>query len=157
MSQHDQEADVVIVGAGGAALAAAIGAMEEGASVLMLEAGDAPGGTTRGSGGAFWIPDNHLMRQAGLSDPKADALKLMARLSYPSLYNPEDPLLGVGAHHHALLSAYYDEAAPALERMMALGAIDAMILPRSAPRQAPSQIPTTTRNWRRTRPRMDGC
>lgn len=129
MSQHDQSADVVIVGAGGAALAAAIGALEAGASVLMLEAGDAPDGTTKGSGGAFWIPNNHLMRQAGLSDPKADALRLMARLSYPSLYNPDDPLLGVGAHHHAMLSAYYDEAAPALERMMALGAIDAMILP----------------------------
>lgn len=51
------------------------------------------------------------------------------RPMFLAAYNPEDPLLGVGAHHHALLSAYYDEAAPALERMMALGAIDAMILP----------------------------
>lgn len=124
-----QDVDVVIVGAGGAALAAAIGALEEGASVVLLEAGSAPGGTTKGSGGAFWIPNNHLMRAAGLSDPKGDALKLMARLSFPSLYNPDDALLGIGAHHHALLSAYYDEAAPALEKMMALGAIDAMILP----------------------------
>ena len=126
---RDQVADVVVVGAGGAALAAAIGALEEGASVILLEAGDSAGGTTKGSGGAFWIPDNHLMRAAGLEDGREDAIRLMARLSFPALYDATAPDLGIGAHAHAMLGAYYDEAAPAIERLMTLGAIQGMILP----------------------------
>lgn len=129
MSRWQHEADVVIVGAGGAALAAAIGALEQGASVVLLEAGDTPGGTTKGSGGAFWTPNNHLMRAAGLTDPREDALKLMARLSFPSLYDPAAAHLGIGEDAYAMLAAYYDESGPAIERMMALGAIQGMILP----------------------------
>jgi 3-oxosteroid 1-dehydrogenase len=105
MPGSDHHADVVIVGAGGAALAAAVAALEEGASVTLLEAGDSPGGTTKGSGGAFWIPDNDLMRAAGAQDPRPDALRLMARLSFPSLYDPNADDLGVGAHAYAMLGA----------------------------------------------------
>ncbi len=129
MPGSDHHADVVIVGAGGAALAAAVAALEEGASVTLLEAGDSPGGTTKGSGGAFWIPDNDLMRAAGVQDPRPDALRLMARLSFPSLYDPNADDLGVGAHAYAMLGAYYDEAGPAIARLMAVGAINAIILP----------------------------
>lgn len=129
MSNQDREADVVVVGAGGAALAAACAALEEGASVLMLEAAEAAGGTTRQSGGAFWIPNNALMRAAGRTDGRDDALKLMARLSYPSTYDPEAPHLGIGQLEYELLATYYDEAAPAIETLMARGAINAMILP----------------------------
>ncbi|MDI1447887.1 FAD-binding protein [Polyangium sp. 6x1] len=60
MTWHD-DADVVLVGAGGAALAAAVAAVRENVSVLLLEAGPQPGGTASISGGAFWIP-----RRAGL-------------------------------------------------------------------------------------------
>ena len=129
MSGWDHEADVVVVGAGGAGLAAAIAALEEGASVAVLEAGAEPGGTTRGSGGAFWIPNNALMRAAGVEDPREDALRLMARLSYPSRYEPEADNLGLEPHEHALLAAYYDEAAPAIEALMRLGAVQAIVLP----------------------------
>ena len=129
MSRWEHEADVVIVGAGGAALAAAVAALEEGASVLLLEAGDAPGGTTRASGGAFWIPNNELMRAQGLTDDRDDALRLMARLSFPALYDPDDAELGVGAHAYAMLGALYDEAAPAIATLMRVGAVQAVILP----------------------------
>lgn len=129
MGRWNHEADVVIVGAGGAALAAAVAALREGAKVVLLEAGSAPGGTTKGSGGAFWIPNNALMRAAGLEDPRDDALRYMARLSFPSLYDPAAADLGIGAHAYAMLAAYYDEAAPALATLMGVGAIHAMILP----------------------------
>ena len=71
--QGDHQADVVVVGTGGAACAAAAAAVDAGASVLMLEAGETAGGTTRRSGGAFWIPNNSLMRAQGFTDPRADA------------------------------------------------------------------------------------
>ena len=129
MSRWDHEADVVIVGAGGAALSAAAAAVEAGASVVLLEAGEEPGGTTKLSGGAFWIPNNALMRAAGVTDPRDKALELMARLSYPSIYDPEAPRLGLPSNEHALLAAFYDHGAGVTDVLIGLGAIDPMILP----------------------------
>ncbi|HYH99858.1 FAD-dependent oxidoreductase [Hyalangium sp.] len=129
MPQWDHRADVVIVGTGGAACAAAAAAVDRGASVIMLEAADAPGGTTRRSGGAYWIPNNSLMRSKGFTDPRADALKLMARLAYPTLYDPAQPRLGLPRLQHELLATFYDNAAPAIDRLTQLGALDPIILP----------------------------
>jgi 3-oxosteroid 1-dehydrogenase len=129
MPQWDHRADVVVVGTGGAALAAAAAAVDQGASVIMLEAADAPGGTTRRSGGAYWIPNNSLMRAKGFSDPRDSALKLMARLAYPALYDPAEPRLGLPRLQYELLAAFYDNAAPAIDRLTQLGALDPIILP----------------------------
>ncbi|HEV2856370.1 MAG TPA: FAD-dependent oxidoreductase [Thermoanaerobaculia bacterium] len=123
------QADVVIVGTGGAACAAAAAALDGGASVLMLESADVAGGTTRRSGGAFWIPNNSLMRAQGFTDPREDALKLMARLAYPTLYDPAQPRLGLPRLQYRLLAAFYDNAAPAIDRLIQLGALDPIILP----------------------------
>jgi succinate dehydrogenase/fumarate reductase flavoprotein subunit len=71
----DHTADVIGVGAGGAGHAAALTAAHAGASVLMVERGADPGGTTVLSGGTAWIPNNSLMRAHGLSDPKEDCLR----------------------------------------------------------------------------------
>ena len=100
------QADVVVVGTGAAACAAAAAAADRGASVVMLEAADAAGGTTRRSGGAYWIPNNSLMRAEGFTDPRADALKLMARLSYPTLYDPAHPRLGLPRLQYQLLATF---------------------------------------------------
>ncbi|MCK7503492.1 MAG: FAD-dependent oxidoreductase [Desulfobacterales bacterium] len=54
--QWDRQADVVVVGYGGAGAAAAIAAHDEGASVLILEKGEAGGGSTYYSGGFFVSP-----------------------------------------------------------------------------------------------------
>jgi succinate dehydrogenase/fumarate reductase flavoprotein subunit len=129
MTREVHETDVLVVGTGAAGTAAAIAALEGGATVTLLEAAEAAGGTTRSSGGAFWIPNNHWMRAAGAVDPRDEALRLMARLAYPALYDPQAPQLGVGAREHALLATYYDEGAAVVERLAQLGAIDAMILP----------------------------
>src|SRR5262245_22754937 len=87
----DREVDVVVVGSGAAAFAAAVSAKQAGADVVMLERAGGPGGTTLISGGEYWIPNNSKLRAAGKTDPKEWALKYMARLSYPQLYDPESP------------------------------------------------------------------
>lgn len=69
--------DVVVVGSGGAAFGAALGAVDEGLSVLMVESTDRWGGSTAMSGGGMWLPDNPLMRRAGVGDSRAEALAYM--------------------------------------------------------------------------------
>ena len=61
----DAEADVVVVGAGAGAFSAAVTAAKDGASVIQLEKADAVGGTTKKAAAAYWIPNNHFMREAG--------------------------------------------------------------------------------------------
>lgn len=129
MTDQVHETDVVVVGTGAAGTAAAIAALEAGAEVTLLEAADAPGGTTRLSGGGFWIPNNSWMRAAGEVDARADALRLMARMAYPAIYDPQAPRLGLGEREHAQLAAFYDEGAPVVDKLAQLGAIKAMILP----------------------------
>lgn len=43
--------------------------------------------------GELRIPNNPWMRTAGAEDPREDALRLMARLAYPALYDPRAPQL----------------------------------------------------------------
>jgi len=51
----DMEADVVVVGMGAAGASAALGAVEVGADVLVLEAAGGPGGTSAQSGGLIYL------------------------------------------------------------------------------------------------------
>ncbi|MDQ0374013.1 FAD-binding protein [Cellulomonas humilata] len=69
--------DVVVVGTGGAGFAAAMGAADEGLSVLMLESTDKWGGSTAMSGGGMWLPDNPLGQRAGVGDSREEALTYM--------------------------------------------------------------------------------
>ncbi len=59
--------DFVVVGSGTGMLAA-LAAAEDGLSVLIVEKSRYFGGSTALSGGGFWIPDNSLLREAGLLD-----------------------------------------------------------------------------------------
>lgn len=70
----DEMVDVVVVGSGGAGFATALGALDEGLSVLMLEGSEKWGGSTAMSGGGMWLPDNPLMRRAGVADSRDEAL-----------------------------------------------------------------------------------
>ncbi|MCX4242017.1 FAD-dependent oxidoreductase [Paraliomyxa miuraensis] len=123
------QADVVIVGSGAAALAAASAAAAEGVDVIVLEAASEAGGTTRRSGGAMWIPNNSLMQAAGLTDPRNEALALMAQLAHPSIYDPDSPTLGLSQHAYDLLAAFYDNGADVVDALTAAGALDLIILP----------------------------
>jgi 3-oxosteroid 1-dehydrogenase len=125
----DREVDVVVVGTGAAAFAAAITAHQAGADVLMLERATNPGGTTLISGSEYWIPNNSKMRAAGKTDPRADALKYMARLSYPQLYDPESPTLGLLQHNYDMIATFYDTGSVAVDKFEEWGALYSRVQP----------------------------
>lgn len=71
------ETDFVVIGSGGAGLAAALVAACEGLRVTVIEKTDVIGGTTAISGGTLWVPNNHLESQAGVDDSEAEALEYL--------------------------------------------------------------------------------
>jgi len=78
--------DVVVIGGGGAGLAAAITAASLGRSVLVLEHTDKIGGTTAISGGMVWVPANYKMLEAGLADTTQAAWQYL-RTTVPGCEN----------------------------------------------------------------------
>jgi flavocytochrome c len=64
----DEEADVVVVGFGGAGACAALEAANGGASVLILEKSAVPGGSTALSGGVIYAAGTSLQKKAGIQD-----------------------------------------------------------------------------------------
>ena len=119
----DAEADVVVVGSGAAGYAAALTAAGAGQSVIILEKAAEPGGTTRKSGAWSWIPDNRFLREAGVVDGREDALRYMARLARPELYTAGTAGFGLPADDFALLEAFYDHAAEAVQSLEDQGAL----------------------------------
>jgi 3-oxosteroid 1-dehydrogenase len=119
----DRIADVVVVGSGAAAFAAAVSAASAGSHVVMCEKANEPGGTTRLSGAITWIPNNALMNAQGIPDPRDMALKYMAKLAQPTCYDPDHSTLGLSANDHSLLCAFYDHGAEALAALEEAGAL----------------------------------
>ena len=74
MSTSEHTYDVVVVGSGAAAFAAAIGAREERLTARMRESTDKGGGSAAMSGGGQWLPDNPLMQRDGAGDSREEAL-----------------------------------------------------------------------------------
>ncbi len=64
----DDVYDLVIVGSGGGSMAAALVAKKLGKRAVILEKQDVVGGSTGYSGGVWWIPNNSLLREAGIAD-----------------------------------------------------------------------------------------
>jgi choline dehydrogenase-like flavoprotein len=121
--KYHSKTDVLVVGSGAAAFSAAITAKKHGADVIMLEKASPIGGTTLRSGGGYWIPNNKFQREKGIKDVKKDALRYMVRYSYPQLYNPKAPRLGLPENEFALIDTYYDRASEMVEF---LGACEAL-------------------------------
>ena len=103
------ECDVLVVGSGSAALAAALTAAAGGLQVLVLEKTAWLGGTSAMSGGATWVPANHHARAAGLGDSVEEALTYM-RASAPA---------GWHATEDALWQRFCESAGPMLETLEA--------------------------------------
>src|SRR3954453_20952611 len=61
--------DVVVVGAGGAGMAAALAAAKLGLDTVVVEKSGYFGGSTARSGGGVWIPGNYALVEAGQADP----------------------------------------------------------------------------------------
>src|SRR5947199_9209614 len=83
---REQRYDVVVVGAGAAGLAAALGARraDPACSIVVLEAKPDVGGTSAPSGRRVWIPNNADMRAAVFPHPTVMPLRYIARLAYPA-------------------------------------------------------------------------
>src|SRR6266404_2867808 len=78
------ETDVLVIGSGAAAMAAAIAVIQAGGKATLVEKSPVVGGTSARSAGAYWIPNNHLLRAKGVQDSKVDAVRYMARDSFPA-------------------------------------------------------------------------
>ncbi len=66
--------DVIVIGGGGAGMAAAITAHDSGARVALLEAADQLGGSTALSGGVVYGAPTSVQRAAGIEDDSVDAM-----------------------------------------------------------------------------------
>ncbi|RMD81337.1 MAG: FAD-binding protein, partial [Candidatus Dadabacteria bacterium] len=115
-SGFDHVADVVVVGSGAGAMAAAIRAHDLGAKTLILEKSDLYGGSSAMSGGALWIPNNHLMRAAGIDDSREDALTYLKAITRGEV--PEQRL-----------QAYVDKAPEMLEYMTSNTRLEMIVMP----------------------------
>jgi 3-oxosteroid 1-dehydrogenase len=97
MSDHkasgtwDYTVDILVVGSGGGAMAAAVCAHDRGAKTLLIEKDEQYGGSTAMSGGALWIPNNHLMEDAGVKDSPEESLTYLKHTTKGDV--PEDKLL----------------------------------------------------------------
>lgn len=122
--QHwDMETDVLCVGSGAAACAAAVTAVARKAEVIVIEKMPMAGGTTGKSGGVTWIPNNKYMQQQGIEDTREDALRYMARYAYPNLYYAEGETLGLPKPLFELLEAFYDNGSKMVEWFEELDAV----------------------------------
>jgi succinate dehydrogenase/fumarate reductase flavoprotein subunit len=101
----DAEYDIVIVGSGGGGLSGALAAAEAGARVVVVDSSERVGGTFAYSAGLVWVPDNHLMAEAGFQDSAAEALAHIRELSG-------------GRHDDAVLQSFVQHA-PEVVRWLA--------------------------------------
>jgi 3-oxosteroid 1-dehydrogenase len=135
----DREADIICVGSGAAALTAAVISAALGNRVLVLEKGPITGGTTRKSGGVFWIANHYWLRQQGIDDRKADCMRYLCRMAYSERYRADSPTLGLDPPAYALLEAFYENGYKMVDRLRELNAL----------RIAPFQM------WQMQRPEPD--
>ena len=69
--------DVIVVGAGGAGMTAALAAADRGLSTILIEKSDYFGGSTARSGGGVWVPGNRALKAAGqVEEGDAEQAKL---------------------------------------------------------------------------------
>lgn len=92
----DHTVDVLVVGSGAGAMTTALCAFDRGANALVIEKDEQYGGSTAMSGGALWIPNNHLMPGVNVQDSDEDALDYLKRITAGVV--PEDRLEAYVTH-----------------------------------------------------------
>ena len=76
-SQNQYTADVIVIGAGGAGLASAVSAHENGASVIVIETLDMVGGSTIFSGGGFNTANPESQSKINMTNANHEAVKAL--------------------------------------------------------------------------------
>ncbi|MGB5158805.1 MAG: FAD-dependent oxidoreductase [Desulfobacterales bacterium] len=84
----DDEADLVIVGGGGAGLAAALRAVQKGASVILVEMGAETGGATQHATGAICFGSKAQKRMKDINLPPMEVIYNMALTGSSYSINP---------------------------------------------------------------------
>ena len=116
MTTWDQSVDVLIVGSGAGAMAAAICAHDRGGKVLLIEKTHLYGGSSAMSGGSLWIPNNHLMAAAGVRDSAEDALVYMKAITRGDV--PEEKLRTYADAAPVMLKYLSDRAGLRMQSML---------------------------------------
>ena len=131
-SEEIPRTDVVVVGAGMAGLVASVQALELGARVVLLEKGDAPGGTLAMSGGALWTPKTHeglrrLVPQGDfelgrvLVEDYPDGVRWLQGLGAPIEHNPVPPYRSAPRWVYSMKPTAADFARFMVERFESMG------------------------------------
>ncbi|MFC2067604.1 FAD-dependent oxidoreductase [Chloroflexota bacterium] len=96
--EWDHEADVIVVGLGGAGAAAAIEAHDTGADVLILEKMSIPGGCTKISQGAVYCGGSSLQKELGIDDSPDEVYKFyMAVANFEGELRADPDLVKIAA------------------------------------------------------------
>jgi len=106
----DLDYDVAVVGAGAAGLSAAVSAAAEGATVIVLDAAEQLGGSSRLSGGHFFAAGTSVQREAGIEDdPEAMFEHVMTLQQW--MVEP------------SIVRRYCEDSAPTLDWLRELGVV----------------------------------
>ena len=137
------EVDVVVVGAGGAGMTAALSAKSRGLETVLIEKSAYFGGSTARSGGGVWIPNNYALKAAGQGDDPA-AVEALPRLDRrrrrpegPARHLPRPRPRGHGLHQGQDAGALH------------LGAAVRRLPPRGARRPARGPLRRSRSRWTR--------
>ena len=108
----DREVDVVVAGSGAAGLSAALTVAAGGARALVVEKAPVLGGTTAMSGAGTWIPANHHMLAAGLTDSKDEALTYLRAVAPDGWAAIEEPLWRAFVEYAPEMLAFVEAHSP---------------------------------------------
>ncbi|TKI05304.1 FAD-dependent oxidoreductase [Martelella alba] len=106
------ECDVLVAGSGSAALSAALTASAAGLSVLIMEKAAVLGGTSAMSGGAIWVPANHLALARGVEDSPQRALAYLRATAPDGWRESEDRLWAAFARSAPEMLAFLESHTP---------------------------------------------
>ena len=80
MEDYQKTVDVIVIGSGAGGMTTALMAHDLGLKTIILEKSHQYGGSSAMSGGAIWIPNNHLMAGVGISDSEAEGLTYLKHI-----------------------------------------------------------------------------